>query len=412
MPGYKPPPPFTDKQKYDGLKEATRVSDTAENLSKIEKDVQDLIDQTRETRNKFQSTISTLSTIDNAKGSDGKPLNDTGTTFTPEWRGYLQEFEGLIGTSTKVATQLGTACINFEDVILPLITDQTVERFTLQEKIDSIESFLKITQADVAESRQTKEGFAALLKKLETFASKFDNFATNRLALDQSKIAEYQEKIDKAKDDIEATKEEIKTWVAVMGLTVWGAVLVGLLLPGYGTAIVAAALAVMTAEAIEIAKGFVKIKELNADIDYYEDEIANVQREIESINQCQKDLGAVKGTIIPNICIALGKFEDVWEQVHDMCSDLSDILRSAGGELKVRDVAACKVFLEQGKTLYKPLGNAMLKYGELQAEHLDGGFALENRIPKSILTWGNTHPILKVRVDGLFKYLNFPITNA
>jgi len=254
--------------------------------------------------------------------------------------------------------------------------------------------------------------FTALLTKLQAFAGSFGSFATRRLSEDEKLIAQWGDEIKKADLEINGLKNQINMWMVSMGITVFGTLAASVLFPGFAVFAVSAGVALLIAEGVNIGVLVSQIHEWDAYKNTFANKIADVQKEVNTIHQCQQNLVTVRGSTIPNICTALGSFEDVWQAVKSRCVQFTQQLKYADGALKLKDDADCKTFLEKGKSIYGPIGRAMVKYGELQATTNRGGYVVEKHVPTNLLAWGHSDPVLKKKVEGVFISLNFPITTV
>jgi len=406
------PPDFTPEQKLKLLAVITDEANTPQSADRIVSDVEALIIKTRDIREMFLKTTGALTTIDQTTGPDGKALNDTGSDFTPKWKGYSERFDALIATSTTAATNLGMACINFEDPLLPMLLDTTSpDRMSLEDKRKSVESFMEVTKAGAGDATKRKAEFTSLRTDLNTFAGTFADFVARRLHVLEEKISEYRGLIDQAKSEIDKLNDQITDWMVAIGVTIFAALVAAVLLPGFGAAIAGAALLAVIGEGGTIGYLASQKADWEDKKKDYENKIADLQTQVNAVHECQRSLGDSE-TKVPQICTAIASFEDIWQSVQGLCTSIWSQLSYADGELRLKNERMCKTYLEKSKTYLGPVGKALIKYGELQANANGGGFDAEKHAPVSYLHWGNSHPLLKMRVETVFKSYNFPITTV
>jgi len=401
---------LTPEQKYEILKFVTEESVSPVGTKSIEKDAQTLIKRTRDISTVFQDITVTLTIIDTAEGKDGNPLNNTGSKFAPTWKILSGEFENLINRSTTVATQLGVACTTFEEVLLPVLTDKDPENpMTLDEKRSTINSFLEATNDSAGnETKGLKKSVEEFHAKLKTFAENFSSFADTRLAIEPTQTSKLNAELNLAIKAIEGLKNQIAAWMVSSSLALLASLSWGLF-PGFVFFAGVAGVRQVLEESVIIDnyEYMEQIYHWQAFKDESATKIAELAKKEPSIQKCEEDLVTIRGSTIPEVCAAMGSFEDVWQNIKSQWESIALVLKDTHGDLKVKNEPTCKAYIETNEAIYGPIGREMVKYGELQAS--TNGGVLEKQVSTSLLAWGNIHPIVEKKVGGVFKSLNVPM---
>ncbi|KHN96032.1 uncharacterized protein MAM_06137 [Metarhizium album ARSEF 1941] len=248
--------------------------------------------------------------------------------FEPDMRKFQEtgkEFESILSGSRAVATQISSFGTRLDKLIIPFVMD---EELGLEDKKRVVRQFIDGAKGHEKSAKNVQTKLLSLQTRFISFVPRFDSWAQRKEGDLHESIRAIQRMLEFLQGELLKIEEKIRVVQGIMGLS--GALMLGALAGGpVGLILGIFGFIGVTASAAILVSYYRKRSDVQRQILAKENEIEEIRKEIQKIQDARAGITALRDEYLPTINDSIDILHSYWQRIIGDAQRLLEYLSGA-----------------------------------------------------------------------------------